>query len=359
VGGQTPGLPESQAVAEVYDPATGVFTETGSLNTDRSAHEATLLPNGKVLITGGIRSFTPGQGVSLSLAELYDPARGIFSPTGDMNLTRVGHTATLLLQRRKEEPEDWRKDSDHLYDNRRPRNSTTVLITGGAIGNNSAELYDPAKGTFSFTGSMGSPRGSHTATLLRNGQVLLAGGFTAVGPVTTNSAELYDPLTGTFAPTASMNSARQEHTATLLLNGQVLVTGGTNGTIDLSSAELFVEPKIDIQIDIEPNRFPNRVNLKKNKIEVAILSSDTFDATGVEPSTVLFGKTGTEASPVRLSVKDINGDRAPDMVLWFSAEDTDLECGDEQAILTGAIVGGPSIQGSDSIVTIGCKPPKK
>jgi hypothetical protein len=99
--------------------------------------------------------------------------------------------------------------------------------------------------------------------------------------------------------------------------------------------------------------------VQRNKIEVAILSSDTFDATAVEPSTVLFGKTGTDASPVRLSVKDINGDRAPDMVLWFSAEDTDLECGDEQAMLTGAIVGGPSIQGSDSIVTIGCKPQKK
>jgi hypothetical protein len=358
-GGQTPGRPESQAVAEVYDPATGVFTETGSLNTDRTSHEATLLSNGKVLITGGIQTTTPGQGFALVSAELYDTARGIFSPTGNMNLARAGHTVTLLLQRGKEEPEDWRKDSDHLYHNRRPRNSTKVLITGGAIGSNSAELYDPAKGTFGFTGNMSSPRGSHTATLLRNGQVLLAGGSTAVGPVTTNSAELYDPLTGTFVPTASMNSVRQEHTATLLLNGQVLVTGGTNGTIDLSSAELFIEPQIDVQIDIDPNRFPNRVNLKRNKIEVAILSSDTFDATAVEPSTLLFGKTGTEACPVRLTVKDINGDRAPDMVLWFNTVDTELECGDEHAMLTGAIVGGPSIQGSDSIVTVGCKAPKK
>jgi hypothetical protein len=189
-----------------------------------------------------------------------------------MNLARAGHTATLLLQREQQEREEGRRDSDRLDHNRRPRNSNKVLVTGGTIGNKSAELYDPAKGTFSFTGSMGSPRGSHTATLLRNGQVPLAGGFSAAGPVTTNSAELYDSLTGTFVPTASMNSARQEHTATLLLNGQVLVTGGFNGTVDLNSAELFIEPQINVQIDIEPNRFPNRVNLKRNKIEVAILT---------------------------------------------------------------------------------------
>ncbi len=87
---------------------------------------------------------------------------------------------------------------------------------------------------------MSESRAAATATLLLNGQVLIAGGSTAVGPVTTNSAELYDPTTGIFSTTASMTTARQQHTATILPSGQVLVTGGFDGGANLSSAELFV-----------------------------------------------------------------------------------------------------------------------
>ena len=218
-GGQTSGLPESQSTAALYDPATGVFTQTGSLLTPRSGHEATLLPNGTVLITGGVRTTSPGQGVSLSSAELYDPVTGSFSPTGNMNMLRAGHTATLL-----------------------PDN--TVLIAGGFLGTTatSAEIYDVTRRTFRFTGGMAHPRTAHTAALLPNGHVLVAGGVIAIGPVTTDSAELYDPATETFQPTSSMNVARQQHTATSLLTGQALITGGTRGGADLNSAELFDGP---------------------------------------------------------------------------------------------------------------------
>ncbi len=203
------------AVAEIYDPSTGTFSLTGSLNEDRSVHAATLLPNGLVLITGGTQTTTPGFGVSLRSAELYDPTTGTFTLTGSTTNPAASHTATLLQ-------------------------SGKVLIVGLSFVT-ATELYDPTTGTFSLTGDMSEQRMVPTATLLPNGQVLVAGGLVTPGFSTTNSAELYDPLTGTFSETATMNAARQQHTATLLANGQVLVTGGfsTEGSANVSSAELF------------------------------------------------------------------------------------------------------------------------
>jgi hypothetical protein len=175
--------------AEVYDPATGTWSPTASMAEERAFHTATLLPDGKVLVAGGSSS-------SSLAAELYDPATGTWSPTGSTAQRRSYHTATLLPNGK-------------------------VLVAGGSSSPLTAELYDPATGSWSPTGSMASERTAHTATLLPNGKVLVAGGSSS--PLT---AELYDPATGTWSPTGSMASAHQRYTATLLPNGKVLVAGG-------------------------------------------------------------------------------------------------------------------------------------
>ena len=119
-----------------------------------------------------------------------------------------------------------------------------VLLAGGLDNNanslTSAELYDPATGIWTVTGSMAIGRVFHTATLLPNGQVLVASGFNRRHEIV--RAELYDPATGIWTTTDSLNPARWSHTATLLRNGKVLVSGGRTrggGEGVLASAELY------------------------------------------------------------------------------------------------------------------------
>jgi Galactose oxidase, central domain len=117
---------------------------------------------------------------------------------------------------------------------------------GGYPNQNTAEgedavlrLNTPANGTWTATGSLGTARDEHTATLLQNGMVLVAGGIGSLG-VHLTSAELYDPASGTWTATGSLGTARHEHTATLLPNGKVLVAGGYNGPISPSAREPLI-----------------------------------------------------------------------------------------------------------------------
>ena len=88
---------------------------------------------------------------------------------------------------------------------------------------------------------------------------------------------------------------------------------------------------------------------------MAILTTDAFDVTNLDETTVLFGVTGTEASPVRSALEDVDGDEDTDMILHFSTQDTGIFCGDTSAFLTGETFSGQAIEGSDSVNTVGCK----
>ena len=198
--------------AEVFNPGTQGFTATGDLNQPRTGATATLLPSGKVLIAGGQDS----AGTLLSSAELYDPSTGTFTLTGKMYLARAKHTATLL-------------------------SNGKVLLLGSISDTGSAELFDPASGLFSATGSLIQARAHHTATLLTNGNVLVLGGTQVMppggggapaAPVSLNSAELYDPAKGVFHSAGKLLVARDSHSATLLANGTVLVAGGYTHDFD-------------------------------------------------------------------------------------------------------------------------------
>ncbi len=218
------------ASAELYNPATGKWSATGSMNVARADQSATLLPDGQVLVAGGDNQATTGSCFFslLSSAELYNPATGKWTLTGSMSIARAAATATLLP-------------------------NGQVLVAGGQTTSStcafgiasSAELYNPATGSWTQTGSMNAPRALDTATLLSNGQVLAAGGSNDADPFNHSlaSAELYNPATGKWTLTGSLNTARDGHQAVLLASGQVLVADGEDvssaGTFELNSTEVY------------------------------------------------------------------------------------------------------------------------
>ena len=211
-------------LAETYDPVSGTFIFAATMNAARGNPVATLLSNGKVLITGGFNSGA-GSGAFLNSAEIYDPSKKTFTASASaMSNPRRGHTATLLL-------------------------NGTVLVTGGCTNSDtnavycdqrlsSADIYDPSTDTFTATGAMTHARMDHTATLLPNGNVLIAGGTD--GTSNLNTAEIYSPQTGTFTATGPMTIGRTQHTANILPDGRVLIAGGYSSQNQyLSSAETF------------------------------------------------------------------------------------------------------------------------
>jgi hypothetical protein len=206
------------ASAEIYDPSTNTWSLTAPMN---NAHfedfPAVLLPGRKVLVAGGFGS----DFVSLTSAEIYDEATNTWTPTGSMNVGR-GEFVNAVL-----------------YDGR-------VLVAGGAATDGtaiaSAEIYDPVTGTWVLTGSMSTAREDPTAVRLRNGRVLVAGGDASEEDPRFRSAEIFDPHTGQWTPTGDMTTGRSEaeYAGVLLRDGRVLMPGGfTANETPVATADLY------------------------------------------------------------------------------------------------------------------------
>jgi hypothetical protein len=216
-GGVNANVCTFDTTAEVYDPGTGTWSFTGSLAAARYYGTATRLANGKVLVNGGGNRC----GSVFSASELYDPATGTWSPTGSMTAPREFLGSLRLADGR-------------------------VLALGGAgssfCAQSTAEVYNPATGLWTPTGSMATPRTHPTLALLADGRVMAIGGYSGCGTgIFANgpAAEIYDPVTGTWTPTGTLGVARSGGSLSVLGDGRALAVGGSNSSTTHSSAELW------------------------------------------------------------------------------------------------------------------------
>lgn len=261
VGNRIEAWVDAENETVLLDPE---WSSTGLMVDARWGHTATLLLNGKVLLAGG-------SGEPLKTAELYDPKTHVWSPTGALSEGRYGHTATLLPNGKVlvaggdadsafVDEDDEPLASAELYDPTTeawmPTGSMTsphslhtatllpdgdVLVAGGYCDCDgpTAELYNPTTGQWAATGPMASERFEHTATLLPDSRVLVAGGQ---GPSAEGTAEIYDPATGAWTSTGDLTTARRRHTATLLTTGKVLIAGGREALLSVlasAASEVF------------------------------------------------------------------------------------------------------------------------
>jgi hypothetical protein len=203
--------------AEIFDPATGLWTPAPPMSEVRQAPTATALEDGRVLLAGGFNFCC-----SIATAEVYDPRTGAWSPAGAMGVPRGSYDAVLLKDGR-------------------------VLVAGGLVADEmvfdstaSAEVYDPRSNSWHRVADMSESRIDAGLTVLRNGHVLVSGGFQTPDFASIAHAEILDPRSEDWAPTAPLNLARGSHLSQLLFDGSVLVVGGDpNAEFPTATAEVF------------------------------------------------------------------------------------------------------------------------
>ncbi|RLB65615.1 MAG: hypothetical protein DRI90_01520 [Deltaproteobacteria bacterium] len=269
------------ATAELYDPQSGTFALVGELAEARGWHGAVLLPNGQVLIVGGIGEPAPMQfpfGAPTE-AELYDPATEQFSPAGSMLVGRLNPLAVLL-----------------------PEQGAVLIATGlTAAGGfpsyvSASELYDLGTGTFSPTGEVLKPRYGSAVSLLPEGSVLVAGGMGETNTGTGVSTEVYTPDEGTFATASELPEAQVGPTLTWLPEGRLLAFDGLSAALYSPPVAIPVEPEVE---PMDHARFGHTATLLPTGNVLVVGGADEPYAEIYEPATQQFRTLPASDSLVR------------------------------------------------------------
>jgi N-acetylneuraminic acid mutarotase len=320
VGGDDHCAGHSIGAVEAYDPVTDTWTTKASMLTPRVLG-AVAVVNGVLYVLGGYNFPQP-----VSTVEAYDPATNTWTTKAPMLMASYTGIAGVV--------------------------NGIIYIAAGSSGD--VEAYDPATDTWTTKAAMpvsGFVNGAAAGVV--NGILYVVGGYNATGAV--SSVEAYDPVSDTWTSGSPMLSPRLRFGAGVI-NGILYAVGGGPDNPVLATNEAFTpsSPVITVTIDIKPGSFPNAIKPRdKGFIPVAILTTNTFDATTVDPLSVKFGPNGATEIHNKGHIEDVDGDGDLDLLLHFATQATGIKQGDVSASLTGKTFGGQVIQGSDAIVTVG------
>jgi len=365
-----------ETTVEAYDPVANAWTTKAPIPTGRVLAAAGVV-NDTLYVLGGtdfggtmfatVEAYNPGNNSWVRRAPMPAPrygqavagVNGILYAVGGWDGGRLGRVSDLWAY--NPTTDVWSLKSPM----RTARMSLaiaevngTLYAIGGELNGNSVvgtvEAYNPATDTWTTRASMPTPRlGLAAATV--NGIIYAVGGATEAGFQSTHSflstVEAYDPATDAWTTTTPMPTPRS-FLGTGVINDTLYAAGGTIRNTGLATMEAFTTtlPTIAIDIEIKPGSINPR---SQGKVLAVVLTTDTFDATTVDPSTVRLGATA--APPVRAALQDFDGDGRIDLILHFNTRDTGLECGETSLSLTGMTFSGQAIEGSDSIRTLGCQ----
>ena len=286
------------------------FEVAGTMTERRFWHASVLLQDGKVLITGGAATESPGN-VPSSLfrasTELFDPATGTSSRRGNMSLARTLDMGILLPDGRvliagaAQAPlEIYNPQSGRItpepYDPAFAIISSMTLLANGKIlayYSLGVSIFDPDNGAFASIPGTVRIRGGHTATRLRDGRVLIAGGGNASGMV--KESEIYDPLSNTLTRTGDLRYERRDHRAILLQDGSVLIIGGITGDegseASVTAAERYDPATGTFSSEGDPGIEPVHAATLLRSGDVFIIG-DSGEVILYDPATGAFGPTG-------------------------------------------------------------------
>jgi N-acetylneuraminic acid mutarotase len=336
-GGQS--VSGDTATLEVYDPTTDSWTTKASMPTPRRWPAVEAI-DGLLYVVGGIMDI-PGPFTVFTTLEVYDPTSDTWTARAPLP-TPLHSMASGVIDGK-------------LY------------LAGGFNVSDEAVatllVYDPATNTWTEKSPMPTARGFPAGAVLDD-QLYVVTGIAGFNSLPLQAVEAYDPATDTWRTDAPIPTGRDRLGEVGVIDDRIYVAGGWNPCFgcDIATLEVFEPASLvtEVSIDIRPGSSVNSINPINPKsngvIPVAILSTNSFDATTVDPLTVRFGSKGAQEAHHMGHIEDVNHDQQPDLVLHFRTRATGIKCGDMSASLMGATLDGDLIEGTDAIRTVGCKP---
>ena len=321
------------ATLEVYDPLTDTWTTKASMPTARRWPSVEAI-GGQLYVVGGTQDI-PGPVSVFATLEVYDPVTDTWTTKASLPAPRHSMASAVI--------------DGKLY-----------LAGGFNVADESVAtllVYDPDTNTWAEKSPMPTARGFPAGAVL-DGEFYVITGIASFNSPALQTVEVYDPTRDEWRDEAPIPTGRDRLGEVGVIDRKIYVAGGWNPCFgcDIATLEVFKLEAIAVSLDIKPSSSRNSINPKSNGvIPVAILTTNSFDATTIDPLTVRFGPKAAKEAHNTGHIKDVNHDGNSDLILHFKTRATGIKCGDISASLTGATFNGDHIEGTDIITTVGCK----